>query len=42
LIVTVFPCVGTDPANETKPPVGAYTVVPLGAPMSIPRCCPAA
>jgi hypothetical protein len=41
-IVTVLPPVGTVPAKETVPPVGASTGVPVGEPMSIPRCCPAA
>ena len=41
-IVTVLPPVGTTPAKETVPLAGASTGVPLGAPMSMPRCCPAA
>ena len=41
-IVTVLPPVGTVPAKETVPPAGASTGVPVGEPISIPRCCPAA
>jgi hypothetical protein len=41
-IVTVLPPVGTVPAKETVPLAGASTGVPVGEPMSIPRCCPAA
>jgi hypothetical protein len=36
LIVTVFPCVGSQPANEISPAAGARTAVPESAPMSIP------
>ncbi|HUK93840.1 MAG TPA: hypothetical protein VLU96_02155 [Gaiellaceae bacterium] len=38
----VFPCPGTVPAKEIAPEDGATTDVPAGAPMSMPRCCPAA
>jgi hypothetical protein len=38
----LFPLVGTVPANVTCPGTGATTVVPVAAPMSIPRCCPPA
>src|ERR671937_1896166 len=41
-IVTVLPPFGTVPANDTTPPAAARTGVPVGAPMSIPRCWPAA
>src|SRR5919198_841882 len=41
-IVTVLPPFGTVPANDTSPPAAATTGVPLGAPMSMPRCWPAA
>jgi hypothetical protein len=39
-IVTAKPFAATEPANETIPAVGAATVEPDGAPMSMPRCCP--
>src|SRR5919198_4696440 len=39
---TVLPPFGSVPANDTTPFAGARTGVPLGAPMSIPRCCPTA
>jgi hypothetical protein len=39
---TVFPPVGTVPAKETTPEAGAATALPVGAPRSTPRCCPAA
>ncbi|MDQ3669000.1 MAG: hypothetical protein M3377_01775 [Actinomycetota bacterium] len=42
LIVTVFPPPGTVPAKLTDPPAGAETGAAEAAPMSIPRCCPAA
>src|SRR5919204_451842 len=41
-IVTVLPPLGTVPANVTVPPAAASTGVPVGAPMSMPRCWPAA
>ena len=41
-IDTVFPPVGTVPAKDTTPPTGASTGLPLGAPMSTPRCWPPA
>jgi hypothetical protein len=41
-IVTTLPLPGTVPANETVPEAGADTVVPVEAPMSMPRCWPAA
>jgi len=41
-IETLFPLAGTVPANVTCPAAGATTVVPVGAPMSTPRCCPPA
>jgi hypothetical protein len=41
-IVTVRPYLGTLPANDTVPDAGATTGVPDRAPMSIPRCWPAA
>src|SRR5712691_10346171 len=41
-MVTVLPPVGTVPANEIAPETGAPTCASAGAPMSIPRCCPAA
>jgi hypothetical protein len=41
-IDTVSPLVGTEPANATSPPIGATTAVPDAAPMSMPRCWPAA
>jgi hypothetical protein len=41
-IVRLLPLTGTVPAKETVPPAGAATDVPEGAPMSMPRCCPAA
>jgi hypothetical protein len=41
-IVTVRPFVATEPAKLTLPAAGASTVVPTGAPTSIPRCCPPA
>src|SRR2546426_7025272 len=41
-MVTVLPPRGTVPAKETDPAAGATTAVPVGDPMSIPRCCPPA
>src|SRR2546430_4117559 len=41
-IVTTLPLTGTVPANETRPDAGARTGSPAPAPMSIPRCWPAA
>src|SRR5438552_4590782 len=41
-IVTTLPLTGTVPANETRPDAGARTGSPAAAPMSIPRCWPAA
>jgi hypothetical protein len=41
-MVIVFPPVGTVPAKLTVPEAGARTVVPPGAPMSMPRCWPPA
>ncbi len=41
-IVTVRPLVGTEPAKLTVPAAGAATGTPLGAAMSMPRCCPPA
>jgi hypothetical protein len=40
-MVSVFPPVGTVPANDTVPDTGATTSVPPGAPMSMPRWSPA-
>ena len=37
-IEIVFPPLGTVPANVTAPPLGATTLVPAGAPTSMPRC----
>src|SRR5256886_16495543 len=41
-IVTTLPLTGTVRANETRPDAGARTGSPAPAPMSIPRCWPAA
>jgi hypothetical protein len=42
-IVRLRPLTGTAPANETMPAAGATTsAADGGAPISIPRCCPAA
>src|SRR4051795_12103477 len=41
-IETALPPPGTVPAKETVPLAGARTSVPLAAPRSTPRCCPAA
>jgi hypothetical protein len=41
-MVTLMPEVGTVPANVTVPAAGATTGASAAAPMSIPRCCPAA
>jgi hypothetical protein len=41
-IVTARPPFGTVPTKDTMPDVGARTFVPSGAPMSTPRCWPAA
>jgi hypothetical protein len=41
-IVIVLPLVGTVPAKLTTPAAGATTWEPSAAPMSMPRCCPAA
>jgi hypothetical protein len=42
VIVTLLPEPGTEPANVTVPPAGATIVAPSLAPMSRPRCWPAA
>ena len=36
--VTLFPDVGTVPANVTVPATGATTELPGAPPMSMPRC----
>lgn len=41
-IVTARPPLGTKPTNETVPAAGARTSAPTAAPMSTPRCWPAA
>jgi hypothetical protein len=41
-IVTVSPCVGTRPANDTSPSTGARMTSDSPTAMSTPRCCPAA
>lgn len=41
-MVTVLPCVGTVPANETVPAAGASTCSPVEPDTSMPRCWPAA
>ena len=41
-IVSARPPAGTGPVNETTPAAGARTAPPAAAPMSIPRCWPAA
>jgi hypothetical protein len=42
-IVSELPLVGTYPAKLTVPAAGAETLSPAAsAPMSMPRCCPAA
>ncbi|HEY3182539.1 MAG TPA: hypothetical protein VGJ77_06890 [Gaiellaceae bacterium] len=41
-IVSVFPFVGTVPANVTTPPAGACTTVPASPATAIPRCWPPA
>jgi hypothetical protein len=41
-IVSDAPFVGTVPAKLTVPPAGATTGAPAAAPMSMPRCSPAA
>jgi hypothetical protein len=40
--VSVLPPVGTVPEKDTVPLAGATTATPDGAPMSMPRCRPAA
>jgi hypothetical protein len=39
-IVITLPLVGTVPANDTVPAVGASTATPSSAPIVIPRCWP--
>jgi hypothetical protein len=38
VIVTTRPWVGTVPAKDTVPPMGARTLSPVTPPMSRPRC----